>query len=140
MALDHGTLTGMARYENRNMLDVSSRLRCMRHVGDSRMAGFEVFTKSAKRVIHLRSDPAQARTTAEIEAMLTATVEFFIREKVLPLSFPLPPIRTSARLALRGNSQSSTCPEQPPSDSAVKVEATQEHDLDGRSHNGAAGR
>ncbi|MSU50645.1 MAG: hypothetical protein EXS37_16415 [Opitutus sp.] len=42
--------------------------------------------------------------------------------------------------ALRGNRQSSTCPEQPPSDSAVKVEATQEHDLDGRSHNWAAGR
>jgi len=39
-----------------------------------------------------------------------------------------------------GDRQSSTCPEQPPSDSAVKVEATQEHDLDGRSHNGAAGR
>jgi hypothetical protein len=90
MALDHGTLTGMARYENRNMLDVSSRLRRMRHVGDLRMAGFEVLTKSAKRVIHLRSDPAQGRTTAEIEAMLTATVEFLIREKVLPLSFPLP--------------------------------------------------
>ena len=58
-----------------------------------------------------------------------------------------PQVRKSTKLGqchvLRlpeGTRQSSTCPEQPPSDSAVKVEATQEHDLDGRSHNWAAGR
>ena len=29
-------------------------------------------------------------TFAEVEAMLTAIVEFLLREKILPLSFPLP--------------------------------------------------
>jgi hypothetical protein len=39
------------------------------------------------------SDPTLLKdvTLAEVEAMLTAIVEFLLREKILPLSFPLPP-------------------------------------------------
>lgn len=43
-----------------------------------------------------------------------------------------PPTPNPAARVLLNAGQTPTCPEQPPSDPPVKVEATQEHDLDGR--------